>query len=354
MLLSMKNPYKNEHLSARVKDNMVGLRFLIVMELLGIFLCSLSFFNTYRAIYMNNEIRFTDLLGMLDDTIYTVEITEMPEELYPSFYMVKMGDNALLVTGIDGALEKFRQTGRVKVRGQLHAFKDGEADIKKAAREYYSRHCYYMGETKILNRAAGHYLKRSDYSFMGILCDDHPLGLVFGLTVLFINGLFMHWQGTLYVIRHLHPACGSVRYTPQEIDEQAERPGSQWHKAAGLYFTPEVLIGTQKGMRAVRYDDIEKIYTRKRTHINWESSPKSSRIRSSAKRSAEILIWASSENSEYTAYQLVVECKNHRKLIMCEITYFEQALIDIIREKCGDFDPMNENTEDDFKGGEKI
>ena len=32
----MNNPYQNEHLNAQVKKNMFGMRFFIIMELLGI------------------------------------------------------------------------------------------------------------------------------------------------------------------------------------------------------------------------------------------------------------------------------------------------------------------------------
>ena len=332
----MKNPYQNEHLKARVKENMVGMRFFIIMELFGFFLCFLSFFNTYRAIYTHNEIRFTDLLGLMDDTIYTIEITERPEELYPSYYMVKMGDNALLVTGIDDALEEFRQTGHAKVRGQLRAFIDGELDIRLTAWHYFDRNNYYADNPEVMKRAAGHYLNCSKkYSFIRILCNDHPLGLVFGLTILFVNSLCMCWTGTPYAIRHLHPACGSVRYTPQEIDEQANRPESEWMEREGLYFTPELLIGVKNGMAAVRYDDIEKIYIKKKWHINWASSPNTSRIRRSAQVNAEIMIWASSKNSEYYSYQLIAVSKNHRKILLCDCTYIDQSVIDRIKEKCG-------------------
>ena len=331
----MKNPYQNEHLKARVKENMFAMRFIIIMELLGLFLCFLSFFNAYKELYTHNEIRFTDLLGLADDTIYTIEINEMPEELYPSYYMVKMGDNALLVTGIDDELEQFKRNGGVNVRGQLRGFLDSEQDIRQSAWNYFSRNSYYTDNFKIKERAAGHYLECSDYSYKKILLNDHPLGMVFGLTVLIINSLIMYWQGTLYVIRHLHPACGSVRYTPQEIDEQADLPESQWDERTGIYFTPEILIGTQKGMTAVRYDDIEKIYIRKRWHINWASSPSRSRLKNDSKKNAEIMIWAASKNSEYYSYQLIAVSKNHRKLIICDCTYIDPSITDRIREKCG-------------------
>ena len=347
----MNNPYQNEHLNAQVKKNMFGMRFFIVMELLGIFLCLLSVLNTYRDIYTHKEIRFSDLLGLADDTIYNIDITEMPLELYPSYYMVQMGDNALFVTGIDDELEKLEQTGRVTVRGQLRAFTGEKEVIKQVARDYFETNGYYRDNQKIFDRAAGHYLQCSDYSFIRIMCDDHPLGLVFGLVILIINSLCMCSEGTWYVYKHLHPACGSVKLSPQEIDEQANLPESQWFERPGLYCTPEILIGVKNGMTAVRYDDIEKICIRKKTHINWASSPKGTGMRTSrtyaASKSGDILIWAASDSSEYNSYQLIAVCKNQKKLKLCDATYIDQDVIDCIKEKCGPevFD-VQEETED--------
>ena len=329
----MKNPYQNEHLKAQVQKNMFAARFLIIMELFGFFLCFLSFFNTYNDIYRSTDIHFGDLFGMLDDSFYTIEITEMPEELYPSFYMVKIGDNALMVTGIDEELEKLERKGSIKVRGQLRGYSAEEEDISQAAWDYYSRYGYYADDPMTKGRVAGHCLQRSDASFIKMLCEDHPLGLVFGLTILIVNSMIMSWEGTLYMFRHLHPACGSVRFSPKDLDEQAERPGSEWFEGMGLYFTPEILIGTQRGMAAVRYDDIDKIRIRKRWHINWATAPNSARIKSGSKYNLELMLWANSDKSEYYSYQMIVKSKNHRRLLMCDAKYnISQEVIDRINE----------------------
>ena len=312
------------------------------MELLGMFLCFLSFFRTYKDLYTNDEIRFTDLLGLMDETTYTVEITEMPEELYPSYYMVKMGDNALLVTGIDDELGKLERKGHVKVRGKLYSFTEEEEEIRESARDYYSENGYFADDFIVKGRAAGHYLKCSKVGFLtfvGALRGDHPLGLVFGLTILLINSLIMCSEGTWLMIRHFHPACGSVRLKPREIDAQADLPESEWLERVGLYFTPEILIGTNRGMAAVRYDDIERAYTRKRNHIDWFGGPGMSKVGMNRVTAGEILaknlIWAASDSSEYSTYQLMVVCKNHRKVKMCEVTYFDPAILDRLRERCG-------------------
>jgi len=208
----MKIKYTNENLKKQVKENMIAMKFLITMELIGAFLCFLSFYNAYK---------------------------ELP----------------------------------------------------------------------------------SEKSYMSILTNDHPVGLIFGITILFVNSLFMHWAGTLNVIRHLRPACGSVRYTPEEIDEQANRPESVWYSATGIYIAPDIIIGTQKGIAAVEYTDIKKAYIRSRCHTRRTPPyyvPRS-RVR----------------YEDYYKYQLVIKTNNHRKLIICNTTHFDESVGEVIKEKCG-------------------
>lgn len=311
--------YKNEHLRAQVLENAAGMRILAAVGLFGLFLCFMSFYNTYKDLYEKREIRFTDMLGLMDDTVYTVEITERPEELYPSYYMVKMGDNALFVTYISDDLKRLDETGYVKVRGVLRKFPENKQDIADTAQRYFTENHYYDDNIKLKERASTHYLAAVTPPFGEKLTEDHPLGLVFGLTILFVNALCIHWTGTLNVIRHLRPACGSVRYTPEEIDEQAELPDSEWLPLSGMYVTPKLLIGTQKGMAAVEYGDVKKAYIKPKWHTERKNK------------------YASKHDKykDYYTYQLVIWTKNHRKLIMCDSRSIEDSIKEMIGERCG-------------------
>ena len=62
-----------------------------------------------------------------------------------------------------------------------------------------------------------------------------------------------------------------VKLTPKEIDDQANCEESQWFQRQGLCFASEILIGTQRGMAAVRYDDVEKVILKTNGHIDWGS-----------------------------------------------------------------------------------
>lgn len=178
-------------------------------------------------------------------------------------------------------------------------------------------------------------LATSDETYSYILRNDHPVGLCFGITILLINSVIIYGEGTIYVYRHLHPLCGSVKFTPEEIDELANDPESQWMRRNGLYFTPEVLISIRRGMKAVRYDDIEKILTRKRTYTNWSTGPRNSRVGWNRFTVAKTMIWATSKDSEYDSYQLIFITKNSKKIIMCVDTYIEPEVVDLIKEKTG-------------------
>jgi hypothetical protein len=57
---------------------------------------SMSYFHAYMDLKYEREMPFDHLPGLFSYAVYTAEITEMPEEVYPSYYMVKMGDNVLI------------------------------------------------------------------------------------------------------------------------------------------------------------------------------------------------------------------------------------------------------------------
>lgn len=161
----------------------------------------------------------------------------------------------------------------------------------------------------------------SEKSYMYLLTNEHPLGLIFGITILIVNSLCIHWAGTVNVIKHLCPACGSVRYTPEEIDEQANHPESVWYNNAKIYITPKTIIGTQKGMSAAEFTDIEKAYMRARWHTE--------------RTTPYYKTWAFTKRKEYYKYQLVIRTKNHKKLIMSNSQHFEKDIIETLKEKCG-------------------
>ena len=80
--------------------------------------------------------------------------------------------------------------------------------------------------------------------------------LVFGITGLIVALLFMHWDMDLEVIRSYRPVCGDRKFTRTQIDEQANSSDTEYMSQAGVFFAPDMLIGTTAGIVAVAYEDI--------------------------------------------------------------------------------------------------
>jgi len=314
----MKIKYQNEHLRAKVKENMFLLRFYIFMLVLAFFLMFMSFYNTYKAIGGASRIDFKSLEAHSNTLLYA-EITEMPVKIEYPYYMVKVGGDAILMTDIGDAKYQIKETGYAKVVGKIRRITDQE-EVIEAAKNFYVDNGYYDEETSLKN--AKYYLKCENGDFRSVLLDEHPLGIVFGVTILIVIGIWMHLSRTLNMIKHLRPACGSVRYTPEEIDEQANMPGSVWLDGGDIYITPKIVIGTNKGMTAVEYDDIQKIYVRSRWHTEASGL--------SRKRHRKY------RYREYYTYQVIVKTKNHKRLILCDSRSINiSALRKAIEEKCG-------------------
>lgn len=320
----MELGYHNEHLREQVKKNTLMLKFFVVMVLGSAVLIFLSFFNTYREMNSYPVIDFDSVEEYADSTC-KVEITGTPVKFQDGYYMAAAGDNAIAMKHVDKVAAEAGTTGYATVIGTLRSFREADRQIEESAEQYLADHGYYDPEKR--DRMAHFYFYCSDADFISILIDNHPLGLVFGITILIFTGIWMHFFRTLNVIKHIRPACGSVRYTRKEIDEQADSPGAVWIRGYDIYITPKILIGTNMGMTAVEYKDIKQIYFREKWHT--EAVPGS-------KRTSPVT------GREYRRYRnvfserLIVVTQNNRRLIMCDSDGGDlAALKEHINEKCG-------------------
>lgn len=150
------------------------------------------------------------------------------------------------------------------------------------------------------------YVNGFNDSFMHRLTDEHPLGLVFGITLLILFGIWESGSPVSNSIKHFRPACGSVRYTPEEIDEQANLPESEWLLLYDIYITPKLIIGVNRGVTAVEYDDIDKIYIKRK----WHTEGSGMETRSSRKNFYK--------SSEYYTYRIMAITKNNKRLCLSE------------------------------------
>lgn len=329
----MKTRYQNEHLKKQVNENLIMLPVITALVILALFLCSLSIYKTYRDLYNDRTLVFDRTIGFSDENIYTLELTERPDKIYKYYYMVKTGDDVILVRNIEPQLKKFDKTGHAKIRGIL---KDvpltpyTHANIEEKALKYITDNGYYSDDEKLRSRVAHIYLNCEKTGFFDRLSEAHPIGLSFGLTLLIAAAIWTNLSGGLLtMIKHFFPACGSVRYSKAFIDEQADHPESVWlGDDYGIYVTPEILIGTNKGMTAVGYGDIKEVYVK--TLTRSESIPGSKRYNPLTGR-------RSYRYRDYETYRVIIRTKKNKRLVLCENRCVGDCpkLKKVIEERCG-------------------
>ena len=98
-------------------------------------------------------------------------------------------------------------------------------------------------------------------SFYQDLIDSHAISLIFGITFLiaFDIGFFSVDQHDIVKWYKVSSASRGRICTPEEVDAQANAPGSEWLPNIGIILAPEMIIGFCDGLRVVRYEDISKL-----------------------------------------------------------------------------------------------
>lgn len=98
-------------------------------------------------------------------------------------------------------------------------------------------------------------------SFYQDLIDSHAISLIFGITflIVFDIGFFSVDQHDIVKWYGVSSASRGKICTPEEVDAQANDPGSEWLPNIGLLLAPDMIIGFYDGIRVVRYEDISKL-----------------------------------------------------------------------------------------------
>ena len=167
----------------------------------------------------------------------------------------------------------------------------------------------------------------TDAGFFSVLKDEHPICLGFGITFLIAGGIFIHLTRSFNVPKHYRPACGSVRYTPEEIDSEVSLPGSKWYHGYDIYVTPKLIIGCSRGMTAVEFDDIKEVRVKKKRRS--ESDRTSSHVSLLSGRKIY-------RQKEYFSCIITVITKNNKRLKLCDSRDLSgEVILKIIEERCG-------------------
>ena len=164
--------------------------------------------------------------------------------------------------------------------------------------------------------------------------NDHPLGLVFGITIFIFVGIGLEVMGTPNMGKHIFPACSGRLYRAKEIDEQANDPETVWLKEAAVYAAPKALIGVNRGLAVAEYKDIKAI-SLKTIHHSKNTSHTAGRGRVGPARA---FYYAMTDHyNEWNTYCIVIHTRNHRRFVLSETAYKEgyKELIPFLDEHCG-------------------
>lgn len=325
--------YTNERIRKQILEDCVLYRFVIVSFLVSCLLILLSFGRTIKDINTDHKVPFNDFFWKINDDFYSVEITERPQKVYGSYYDLTVGSEHILATGFD--FDKLFEKGSpVKLRGKIRRVKDSDENARKSIKEYYQKTGYLES------------LKKEEYCFYYIngakpdlwkeLKNNHPLGLVFGLTILVVLIIVNYDDNTMNTAKHIRPACSGRRRSAKEIDDLANHPDTVWLDDIRVFVTPEALIGLNKGLTVIDYKDIAGIMVKTRNHSRRTHRGPRGRV------GVGMAIYYSltEHHTEWQTYRLIVKTKKHRNMLLTETSYkygYKQ-LLPVLSAKCIDVD----------------
>lgn len=325
--------YTNERIRKQILEDCVLYRFMVVSFLVACFLILLSVGRTIKDINTDHKVPFNNYFWNITDDFYSVEITEKPQKVYGSYYDLTVGSEHILARGFDlDAL--FEKGGPVKLRGKIRRVRDSRKEDRKNIKEYYQKTGYL--ETLKEEEYCFYYLDGSFPNMWNELKNNHPFGLVFGLTILVALALVNYNDNTLNTAKHIRPAVSGRRRSAKQIDDLANHPDTVWLEAPEVFVTPEALIGINKGITVIDYDDIAGLKVRTRNHSR--RTYRGPRGRVTAGRA--IYHALTEHHTEWQTYRLIIKTKRHRRMVLTETRHQNgyKALIPVLTARCEGFD----------------
>lgn len=306
----MKIKYTNEKIAKQIKENSFFLKGIIVMIAISLLLMISGPIITYIQRRIQTPLPDEPKNGLV---IYYAELTEMPEELGSGYYSAEINGQKLILSFGNYIYRDIRRqleaNGNAAIHGTYHYIVNDDEIV--AVRKIFES--IYFPRT--IEEHGYFYFHLINGSLLWESYKIHPTGLIFGITIWILVALMMHWGGTLNLLKALRPACGETRYTPEEIDAQANMEDSVWVGGLGICLAPEIMIGTVKGVTAVKYDEIARIGVRRKLHTT--------------------------EKRDYYTYRVVVRTINGKRLIFSDtkVIGFKGMDYDLIYKTCLEHDP---------------
>ena len=253
--------YTNTELQKVVKNYGLAHRILLIVFLIAVSPLVWAFSRTIGEYHKPEPLAF-DAHHLVGFTNIPCEftVTEMPERLNSSdYYMVKVGADAIAMKNGGKLRDTIEKRGSATVLGFQRKFDPDDkqdAAIMQAVQVYYRTHGIYTPEES--ERISQFYLDRTT-GFWGRLFGEHLVPLILGSVLLATVLWFALSPPISFPNRNLFPACGSVRYTPRQIDELASHPDTEFDTHYRFFLTPDALIALDCGIAAIAYDDIVKV-----------------------------------------------------------------------------------------------
>lgn len=308
----MKIKYTNEVIRKQIKENSIFLSGIIVMLIISLLLIISGPVITYIQRKTHTPLPDEPKTGFV---IYYAELTEMPEKLGSGYYSAEINGQKLILSFENSIYRdidrQLRNDGKAAIHGTFSYISNMDDDSKRDIRKIFGN--VYLPRT--IEEHGYYYFHLINGSLFYESFKVHPTGLIFGITIWILVAMMMHWGGTLNLIKALRPSCGQTRYTPEEIDAQANMEGAIWVGGLGICLTSEIMIGTVKGVTAVKYDEIERIGVKSKLHVM--------------------------EKRDYNTYRVVVKTINGKRLIFSDtkVIGFKGMDYDLIYKTCLEHNP---------------
>ena len=152
---------------------------------------------------------------------------------------------------------------------------------------------------------------------------NHPLGFSFGIALLVMAYAGVSVDNTFNLIGHYWPKCGDTKYTRKEVDDQANSPDTVYLNGVSVFLAPEILIGMDKGVTAIKYEEVATLGFKKMYHTKRDGMKKGT----------------FTKYIDYYSYRIVATLRNGRRLVISESGQMNESVLNTIADRCREFAP---------------
>ena len=140
--------------------------------------------------------------------------------------------------------------------------------------------------------------------------------LVFGIVIIIVNTVGILTFGSLNMFKHIRPHCSGKRYKAKEINDLANHPDTVWNEGLEIYLTPEALIGINRGLTVIEYDDIVSIKAKKKYHTRRIGPPYPT---TAGRLFTSFAYEATKDFKDWYTYLIIIKTRTHKRMVLTEV-----------------------------------